>query len=397
MEEEILEKMKQFIDELEKQRRKSLNQEEIRQIRYYEEFDLAKIRLENVFVVILEDEEKDKISEVYLDNPNKKIIRMNEKIDKVAIDENMDKFLELNNVSKDELVEYIQNLNEENLRAKVEDISKDEMTSQLQIIEKNTNNDEKIKIQNDLSKNTNLGEDLEITYYKKFIDDRFQNDFPEIVSGAQEVGIAYSEKLNAFICVTKTDKGFELADGTVPSRPTMRTVISIDENGEKIEKKTPYALIEMSDSRREISVNIEEHGYVEAEKIERTSSNQRIGRKVEGQGESKRVSKEIKDLTERGKNEISEIEEIAENYEENEKIGDKIQTIDDVQRNDEWIIDLDNGEQIIMKDEAQKARVSIEEFKKFFIEAEGKTPEEKLDNAHEDIEEYYKHPGRFRD
>ena len=118
----ILEKISVFTEELEKKKKGILSQEKIKEIKYYEEFNLNKFDFEDVYVVILEDEEKDKISEVYLESPNKKIIRMNEKIKELAIDENIQKVLEQNSISQEEIKEFIEELNEDNLKVKTENI-----------------------------------------------------------------------------------------------------------------------------------------------------------------------------------------------------------------------------------------------------------------------------------
>lgn len=408
----ILEKISVFTEELEKKKKEILSQEKIKEIKYYEEFNLNKFDFEDVYVVILEDEEKDKISEVYLESPNKKIIRMNEKIKELAIDENIQKVLEQNSISQEEIKEFIEELNEDNLKVKTENIPAEKMVEELKNREKENkennsnqkndnqknekaNNEEEKKKQmsKQIAKNSNIQEDLEITYYKEIIDDRFKVEFPEICSKASEVGIAYSKKLNSFIVVSKNEKGFQIADGTIPSKSTMKTVISIDKKGENVEERTPYALIRTKDPNKEISINIGDSGALQIEKIDRTVSNYRIGRQLDSKGDYKKSTKEVKDLTQTSnKNGNRALDNMAKNYKENAEIGDKIQTIDDIQRNDEWIIDLEDGSQIVMEEEAKKAKVSFEEFKYYYINADGKNPEEKLENAHEDIEEHYRHP-----
>lgn len=408
----ILEKISVFTEELEKKKKEILSQEKIKEIKYYEEFNLNKFDFEDVYVVILEDEEKDKISEVYLESPNKKIIRMNEKIKELAIDENIQKVLEQNSISQEEIKEFIEELNEDNLKVKTENIPAEKMVEELKNREKENkennsnqkndnqknekaNNEEEKKKQmsKQIAKNSNIQKDLEITYYKEIIDDRFKVEFPEICSKASEVGIAYSKKLNSFIVVSKNEKGFQIADGTIPSKSTMKTVISIDKKGENVEERTPYALIRTKDPNKEISINIGDSGALQIEKIDRTVSNYRIGRQLDSKGDYKKSTKEVKDLTQTSnKNGNRALDNMAKNYKENAEIGDKIQTIDDIQRNDEWIIDLEDGSQIVMEEEAKKAKVSFEEFKYYYINADGKNPEEKLENAHEDIEEHYRHP-----
>ena len=60
------------------------------------------------------------------------------------------------------------------------------------------------------------------------------------------------------------------------------------------------------------------------------------------------------------------------------------------------IIVLENGDETTLRKEAEKAKVSVEEFMRKYEERSGKTPDEKLEEIHEEIEAEYGAPSRTR-
>lgn len=60
------------------------------------------------------------------------------------------------------------------------------------------------------------------------------------------------------------------------------------------------------------------------------------------------------------------------------------------------IIVLEDGTETTLRLEAEKAKVSPEEFTRRYNEMGGKTPDEKIDNLHEEIEEEFGAPSRGR-
>ena len=60
------------------------------------------------------------------------------------------------------------------------------------------------------------------------------------------------------------------------------------------------------------------------------------------------------------------------------------------------IIVLEDGTETTLRQEAAKDKVSPEEFTRRYNEMGGKTPDEKIDNLHEEIEEEFGAPSRGR-
>lgn len=129
-------------------------------------------------------------------------------------------------------------------------------------------------------------EDLEISFYRKIKDNNLDEQIKKDFSGYEEKGIAYSKSKNSFIMVGKKDGKFQMVDGFEPAQPTFKTVMSIDEKGEKVEKKVPHALMKTNNSKKEMSITIGQYGYIEAGTIDRLPCNERIEMQVQEQGET---------------------------------------------------------------------------------------------------------------
>lgn len=113
--------------------------------------------------------------------------------------------------------------------------------------------------------------------------------------------------------------------------------------------------------------------------------NERVERPVRVQSKTNTPENDVIEATDTEK----ENHEIAHNFEEGEEKGIEIQDLN-------MVIDLGNGETTTIAKEAEKAKVSPEEFLNLYNEAEGKTPKEKIDNAHEEVEEQFRGNERRR-
>lgn len=109
-------------------------------------------------------------------------------------------------------------------------------------------------------------------------------------------GIAYSKTKNAFIMVGKKDGRFQMVDGFEPAQPTLKTVMSIDGKGEKVEKKVPHALMKTGNDKKEMSITIGQYGYIEAGTVDRLPCNERIEMQVreDGETQNERTSPQLK-------------------------------------------------------------------------------------------------------
>ena len=201
----------------------------------------------------------------------------------------------------------------------------------------------------------------------------------------KKLGLAYSSKLGQYIITEKDENGIRIADEIKPAKPTMRSVISIDENGENVERKSPHALMKTNRKDIEMSITIDIYGYIELGKVRVTPCNERVERPVKVQSKTNVPETEVIKATDTR----TENHEIAHNFEKGEEKGIEIQNLN-------MIIDLGNGETTTIAKEAEKAKVSPEEFLNLYNEAEGKTPKEKIDNAHEEVEEQFRGNERRR-
>ena len=59
---------------------------------------------------------------------------------------------------------------------------------------------------------------------------------PEVFGDAEEHAQAYSKKLGKYVMLENKDGKWQINDKVEPAKPTMRSIISIDEQGEKIER-----------------------------------------------------------------------------------------------------------------------------------------------------------------
>lgn len=152
------------------------------------------------------------------------------------------------------------------------------------------------KVSQELSTNLGGNKDLRITSYRRIVDKVFPREFPETCGGAQEIGMAYSEEMKAFVLVADYGNGFEIARGTEPAKATMEKYYDIDKEKGTIERESPHALMKITGNGKatqttELAIEIGQYGYIETKKVERTQKNNRIGKDVAEQGE-KRTSQE---------------------------------------------------------------------------------------------------------
>lgn len=164
------------------------------------------------------------------------------------------------------------------------------------------------------------GQDLKITFYRKFVDKTFMSEFPETCQGAKEIGMAYSEVLKSYILVANYGDKFEIAKGTEPAKATMKQVYSKDRSHETVEKESPHALMPIKgngykNGTKELSITIGQYGYVETQVVDVSRENKRVGEDIREQGEGSKEEKPTLEKreerawgTEKTENEIDLIE-----------------------------------------------------------------------------------------
>ena len=128
-------------------------------------------------------------------------------------------------------------------------------------------------------------------------DKHLSERMPQVFDKSTEYGLAYSNKLNSFVIVARVDGKFQLNDNIQPAKTTMKSVISIDEKGERIEQKVPHALMKTNDSSKEVAVTIGQYGYPDIETVDRLPCNERVARQVgvEGEGGQAQESYEMRE------------------------------------------------------------------------------------------------------
>ena len=132
------------------------------------------------------------------------------------------------------------------------------------------------------------GEDLEITSYRKIKDSNVAERMPEVFGQGEEDGIAFSNKLNRFVMITKKDGMYKINDSLETAETAWKSIISIDGNGEKIERKVPHSLMQVKNNDdKEIAVTIGQYGEVDIETVDVLPCDERIARGVRTQGEGK--------------------------------------------------------------------------------------------------------------
>lgn len=227
------------------------------------------------------------------------------------------------------------------------------------------------------------GQDLKISKYKKIKDSSISERMPEVFQDGVENGIAFSNKLNRFVIISKVNGHYQINENVEPARMTWRTITSISPDGQQVERKVPHALMELpNNDEKEIAVTLDQYGDVDIETVDVLPCQERIARPVreEGEGIEGQENAEItREFATEGKYYGDEIAHKKEELETEYKV---------TETNMEELKELDI--EAIMEVEAQKAKMSKEGFKEYVKKADGKTLQEKIENAHEQIEQEYK-------
>lgn len=193
------------------------------------------------------------------------------------------------------------------------------------------------EIEEKLQEQTEQGlENLEITGFREIKDDNLETELPGLFSpNAEQKRCGYSKKLNAFVIVEKVNGQFQQVEEIEPAVPTTRTIISINEDGEKIEKKVPHALMKLKNNDdKEVSITIGEYGYIETGIVDVLPCSERVEMQLREDGEdlSGERTKQLEDLkTKYGQ---EEIHELIHRYGEEVEKGNKEIELEDLQDED---------------------------------------------------------------
>ena len=197
------------------------------------------------------------------------------------------------------------------------------------------------------------------------------------------VGITADGKVEEIPALTQTE-------GVNPAEK----IVSADRYGENIKEQSAQAMFKIKGRANEgFSINIGSMGGVEVNYVRRSTDDEYISIPVEAT-HTRYVKSEMKRQMDKTKNTRVE-EEIDKSQSEIKEHGSaNWRNIDDDPNNDINHADVirikDGTEEISFEEEAKKAKVSVEEFKRIYKEqSESLTPEQRIENVHEEIEEQY--------
>lgn len=237
---------------------------------------------------------------------------------------------------------------------------------------------------------------------------------PEIKQkGIVKVGVVYSDHSKgqngrfSFVGIDK-DGQIQTIDSlqNTQGATTGQTITSINSrDGSVVEQEQVSGLVKIggrstaNGQEEMLSVRVGQYGILEVDYVRADLSRDKDERYLSAPIETKNqrpTTKEVRDVMDKNRN--TEIEgELERADEEIERDGDaELRNIDDTASNDELtpdeIIVLENGEETTLRKEAEKAKISPEEFTKRYNERGGKTPDEKIDSIHEEVEAEYGAP-----
>lgn len=298
-EKEILEILSSFENEISERLQQSNG--ELESVKYYEDFTLKGLRDVDISGVFL-TQEKDKDGNIsyhlYFRDSSNEILS----IDK---DGNM----QINPLWKERIGEIdfeksmeINDREPGRLKGISEKMTPEEMEKALKGEKKEDKKQDKVEEKEPTPEEVEQslqeqGQDLEITSIRMIKDKHLTERMPQVFDKSTEYGLAYSNKLNSFVIVARVDGKFQLNDNIQPAKTTMKSVISIDEKGERIEQKVPHALMKTNDSSKEVAVTIGQYGYPDIETVDRLPCNERVARQVgvEGEGVQGQESYEMRE------------------------------------------------------------------------------------------------------
>lgn len=302
--------------------------------KYYSEFVIntpkEPITLNNVFITAERNKEGDLSYHFRWIMKNKDGEQTIE--EKIVIDENgeiyvaegLKDYLGDAEIDIDELMYENDDIKKGRLKGVSEKAEPEEMEKALD--EEKTPDEETQEIEEDLEEQ---GEDLKISKYRKIKDTHLPERMPDVFGDGAENGVAFSNKLNRFVIISKVNGKYQINENVEPARMTWKSIISIDPNGESIERKVPHALMKTNRDDKEIAVTIGQYGEVDIETVDVLPCQERIAREVrtEREGIEKEESLEMRrEFETQGKEYKHDLAHRVEDIEQAQK--DANQTVD---------------------------------------------------------------------
>ena len=276
------------------------HQRELITTKYYSEFVIntpkGPITLNNVFITSERNKEGDMSYHFRWLKENEDGEQIIE--ESIAIDENGEVYVSeaLKDYLGDAIIsqEELMKENDNPKRKRLKGISKiADKKSIKQYEQENQQDDEINQVEADLQEQ---GEDLKISGYRKIKDTHVGERIPDVFENGTENGLAFSNKLNSYVLISKIDGQYQLNKNVEPAKLTWESIISIDPNGEGVERKVPHGLMKTNRDDKEIAVTIGQYGEPDIETVDVLPCQERISREVrsEGEGLEKQESLEIR-------------------------------------------------------------------------------------------------------
>lgn len=305
--------------------------------------------------------------------------------------------------------------------------------------------EEEKKVEEDLKKQ---GKDLKLTNFRKITDKHLEERMPEVFNNSIDYAMAYSETLGSFVILQKSyqmsedgklNEIWEVNENVQTAGTNFKPIISVNENGDRIEQKVPLALLQTSEDNKEIAItlNAKDYGELDIETVDvmpcgndTIHDQKRVARPVGMQGEGNLQGDGVESMKQRydfdydsGKDqngtpiklhdiahgaietmeegggrengviadEDTKIPKTSLTYGDLSKItGMTIQElIEHEGREDFSIMDIAQAIEEKIKEAAKENKMTVEGYKKELKKAPGKNLEEKMENANEAIQEQY--------
>ena len=138
--------------------------------------------------------------------------------------------------------------------------------------------------------------DIEISKFRRIKDNHLQERMPNVFNNNAEYAIAYSATLGSFVVLEAREeidekgelrKNWKINENVQTAGANYRSIISISENGDKVERKVPYALLRTNKADKEIAITLEAQNYgeLDIETVDVMPCQERISRQVRTQGD----------------------------------------------------------------------------------------------------------------
>lgn len=368
-EKDVIEILASFERELDEKLQES--KAEVERVTYYETFQINEINFRNIFIATEKDSKGNISYHLYCRDSSNEILSVDENGNIEIKNPEVGKYLK--SLDFNELIEENEQ-HPERLKGISEKATPEEMKKALteKEISKEEQENKNEKIETDLKEQ---GEDLKISEYREINDSHISERMPEVFKDGEENGIAFSNKLNRFVIISKVNGQYQLNENVEPARMTWKTIISISPDGKQVERKVPYSLMRLPNNlKKEIAVTLDEYGNPSIETVDVMPCQERIARQVreENEGINQEETREMRTNFEtKGKEYKHDIAHGMQKLEQAERNQGK--TVDYDRTPDDYIPNTDMTWGELMEKTGDSLPTLIERYEN---EMKGKTPED---------------------